>query len=186
MKESKSELTDRWRHEGREEKVAEFRQQVRDECRSRGLSRKESNGHAWSEAARKFPPLPPPKPPTAPVPEVRLIDGKTPAQRVAEWNAEWAAAEVVEVGQPPADLPEYTDVDEDFDWTWRNFLVIVSRVIERDRSYWEIDWSRAVTPVPSALAVEEIQRKLTQSNEFESEFRMRAPIRWWDDDDDAF
>src|SRR5262245_28908941 len=156
MTESKAELTDRWRQENREEEVARFRQQVRDQCRARGLSRKESNGHAWAEAARNFPPLPPPPPPIAPVPEI-LINGKTPAQRIAEWNAEWAATEVVEVGQPPADLPEYIDVDEDLNWACRNFLVVSTRVIERDRSYWEIDWSRAVTPVPSAMAVEEIR-----------------------------
>ncbi len=179
MEESKAELTDRWRREKREEEVARFRRRVRDECRARGLSRKESNGHAWAEAARNFPPLPPPKPPTS------EIDGKTTAQRVAEWTAEWAAAEVVEVGQPPADLPEDIGVDEDSEWAWRNFLVIVSRVIERDRMYWEIDWTRAVTPVPSDFAVEEIRRKMTQPDAFELEFRMRAPIRWWDDDDDA-
>jgi hypothetical protein len=182
MAESKAELTDRWRREGREEQVAQFRQQVRDECRARGVSREAAHESAWSEAARNFPP-PPPKPPTAPASEV-LIDGKTPAQRVAEWNAEWAAAEVVEVGQLPTDLPEYIDVDEDLNWTWRNFLVIVSRVIERHRMYWEIDWSRAVTPVPSKLAVEEIRRKMTEQGAFESEFRGHAPIRWsgWGDD----
>lgn len=148
------------------------------------MSKKEAHEAAWSEAARNFPPLPPPKPPTAPTTEVRLPDGRTPAQVVAEWNAEWAAADVVEVGHLPADLPQDTGVDEDLDWAWRNFLVIVSRVIERHRKFWEIDWSRAVTSVPSALAVEEIRRKMSQPDAFESEFRMRAPIRWWDDDDD--
>jgi len=184
MAESKAELTDRWRRENREEEVARFRRQVRDDCRARGASKKEAHEAAWAEAARNFPPLPPPKPPT-PASEVMLIDGKTPAQRVAEWNAEWAAAEVVEVGRLPADLPRDIGVDEDLDWTWRNFLVIVSRVIERHRMYWEVAWNRAVTPVPSALAIEEIRRKMTQPNAFESEFRMRAPIRWWDNDDDA-
>jgi hypothetical protein len=183
MAESKAELTDRWRREGREEEVARFRRQVREDCRAQGVSKKEAHETAWSEAARNFPPLPPPKPPS-PASGVRLIDGKTPAQRVAEWNAEWAVAEVVEVGQPPADLPEDTGVDEDLDWAWRNFLVIVSRVIERHRMFWEIDWSRAVTPVPSDFAVEEIRRKMTEPNAFEVEFRMRAPIRWWPDDDD--
>ena len=178
MAESRAELTDRWRRENRQEEAARFRRQVREDCRAQGVSKKEAHEAAWSEAARNFPP---PPPPTAPASR----DGRTTAQVVAEWNAEWTAAEVVEVGRLPADLPQYIDVDEDLDWTWRNFLVIVSRVIERHRSYWEIDWSRAVTPVPSDFAVEEIQRKMTQPNAFESEFRMCAPIRWWDDDDDA-
>ena len=185
MSESKAELTDRWRRERREEEVARFRRQVRKDCRAQGVSKKEAHEAAWAEAARNFPPQTFPKPPTAPASEVRLRDGRTAAQVVAESNAEWAAAEVVEVGQPPADLPEYIDVDEDSDWAWRNFLVIVSCVIERHRMYWEIDWSRSVTPVPSALAVEEIRRKMTQPDAFESELRMRAPIRWWDDDDEA-
>ena len=42
---------------------------------------------------------------------------------------------------------------------------------------------QAVTAVPSALAVEEVRRKMNQPSAFESELRMRAPIRWWDDDD---
>jgi len=177
MAESKSDSTDRWRREDREEEVARFRRQVREDCRAQGVSKKEAHEAAWSEAVRNFPPMQPP----APASEV-LIDGKTASQRVAEWNAEWAAAEVVEVGRLPADLPQDTGVDADLAWAWRNFLVIVSRVVERDRSYWEIDWSRAVTPVPSDFAVEEIRRKMTQPDAFESEFRMRAPIRWWDDD----
>lgn len=183
MAESKAELTDRWRRENREEEVARFRRQVRDDCRARGVNKKEAYEHAWSEAARNFPPLPPPKPPTTPASEGRLRDGRTPAQVVAEWTAEWAAAEVVEVGRLPADLPEEIGIDEDSEWAWRNFLVIVSRVIERHRMYWEIDWSRAVTPIPSTFAVDEIRRKMTQPDPFESEFRMRAPIRWWPDDD---
>lgn len=179
MDESKAELTDRWRREKREKEVARFRQRVRDDCRERGLSRKESNRHAWAEAARNFPPMPPPKPPTP------ITVGKTTAQSVTEWTTKWATAEVVEAGQPPSDLPEDIGVDDDLDWTWRNFLVIVSRVIERHRMYWEIDWNRAVTPVPSMFAVEEIRRKLTQPNAYESQLRMRAPIKWWDDDDDT-
>ncbi len=51
--------------------------------------------------------------------------------------------------------------------------------------YWEIDWSQAVTTVPSDFAVEEIRRKMTQPDAFESELRMRASIRWWEDDDDT-
>jgi hypothetical protein len=148
------------------------------------VSREAAHESAWSEAARNFPP-PPPKPPTAPASEVRLRDGRTPAQAVAEWNAEWAAAEIVEVGQLPTDLPEYIDLDEDLNWTWRNFLVIVSRVIERHRMYWEIDWSRAVTPVPSEFAVENIRLMMTRPDAFGCEFRMCAPIRWWDDDNDT-
>ena len=66
-----------------------------------------------------------------------------------------------------------------------NARILRALVIERDRMYWELDWSRAVTPVPSDFAVEEIRRKMTQPDAFELEFRMRAPIRWWDDDDDA-
>jgi len=184
MSESQAELTDRWRRENREEEVAQFREQVRSDCRARGVSRKEAHETAWSEAARNFPP---PKPPTAPAPafEGRLRDGRTPAQAVAEWNAKWAAAEVVEVGQVPGDLPDNIDVDEDLDWTWRNFLVIVTQVIERHRMFWEIDWSRAATPVPSTLAVDEIRRKMNRPNEFEAKVRMCAPVRWWDDDDDA-
>ena len=63
MAESKAELTDRWRRENREEEVARFRRQVRDDCRAQGVSKKEAHEAAWSEAARNFPPLPPPKPP---------------------------------------------------------------------------------------------------------------------------
>lgn len=180
MNETKAQLTDRWRRENREEEVARFRKHVREDCRATGLSRKESNANAWSEATRNFPPLVPPKPKVETVRGEVLIIGKTTTQCVAEWNADWKAAEVIEVGQPSHDLPECTDIDEDLNWTTRNFLVIVTRVIQEDRMYWEIDWSRAVTPAPSTFAVEETHWKLTEENEFD--FRMRAPIRWWDDE----
>jgi len=82
--ESKIQLTDRWRREGRERQVAQFRQQVRDECRARGLSREEADKAAWAEAERNFPPLPPSNPSAAPAFEVRPPDGSTPAQVAAE------------------------------------------------------------------------------------------------------
>ena len=62
MTETKAQMTDRWRREGREEEVAAFREQVRLECKKRGLKRQEANEAAWAEAARNFPPLDPPEP----------------------------------------------------------------------------------------------------------------------------
>ncbi len=67
MEESKAQLTDRWRRENREEEVAQFRKQVRDDYRAQEMSRKEAHERAWSAAARNYPPLLPLKPTSEPI-----------------------------------------------------------------------------------------------------------------------
>ena len=55
--ESRIELVDRWRREGREDEAAKYREQVRSTCREQGMSRKDANEHAWAAAAEAFTPM---------------------------------------------------------------------------------------------------------------------------------
>jgi hypothetical protein len=58
MTESKIELTERLRREGREDEAKRFRETVIKECRAAGMKRDEAREHAWGEMAKAYPPLP--------------------------------------------------------------------------------------------------------------------------------
>jgi hypothetical protein len=56
--ESKSELFDRLRREGRWAEASRFKDEAIKEFRSKGMGRAEANKQAWEAMAEKFPPLP--------------------------------------------------------------------------------------------------------------------------------
>ena len=58
MAESKIDLTDRLRREGREEEASVYRDQVRKRVRAQGKTKAEAGELAWEATAAKFPPLP--------------------------------------------------------------------------------------------------------------------------------
>ena len=145
MAESKAELTDRWRREGRGEEVARFRQQVRDECRARGLSREEAHEAAWSEAARNFPPHPPPKQPEPPHKDA-------PAPAVASPQAA-DSGRVQGLGDIPPDwppLPANASLAAEIAWVQANRLYAVE---ERPGGATVVRLERAHEPAPSRAAI---------------------------------
>lgn len=145
MAESKAELTDRWRREGREEEVARFRLQVRNECRARRLSRKESNEHAWSEATRNFPPLPSPKQSEPP-----REDAAVPA--VASPEAA-DSGRVQGLTNLPADWPELpgnASLAAEIGWVQANRLYVVE---ERPSGRTVVRLEKARSPAPSWSAL---------------------------------
>ncbi len=165
MAESKAELTDRWRREGREEQVARFRQQVRDECRARGVSKEEAHETAWSEAARNFPPLPPPKPPIGPASE------STPSQVVAECDAmdrpyppmspaaATPASQQADSGRVQGladiptrwpEMPANASLAAEIAWVQANRLYVVE---ERPSGATVVRLDRAHEPAPSRAAI---------------------------------
>jgi hypothetical protein len=56
--ESRIELTDRLRREGRDEEASLYRNQVREQLRAEGKTRKEAMEGAWEATRLAFPPLP--------------------------------------------------------------------------------------------------------------------------------
>lgn len=199
MAESKAELTDRWRRENREEEVARFRQQVRDDSRAKGASKKAAHEHAWSEAARKFPPLPQPKttseanaasahskptakPTLSPLDHpIALFGGKTLRQMNAERRRKWAVAPIVESEMPWSDLPEGSDIDDDEgldrNWAVKNLLLVMKR-IDGDEQHFEIDWGKAVTPPPTTWGMEKVRQMLRNPNDFEWQLQDAADTQY--------
>lgn len=105
MSESKIELTERLRREGRWSEASKFKDTVIKECRARGVKKAEAAEHAWEEMARAFPPLPaaqPPSEPAAEVPTPEPSGSPTPAADHCGQSGPGA------LGFPPA-------AEEDFD-----------------------------------------------------------------------
>lgn len=74
MDESKIDLTERLRREGREKEASEYRNKVREQLRAEGKTRKEAMQAAWEAARRAFPPLPIPERTPAVPPVVAVTD----------------------------------------------------------------------------------------------------------------
>jgi len=135
MAESKAELTDRWRREGREQEVATFRERVRQECKTSGkkMTRDEINEIAWREAARAFPPLPP--------------EDLTVSQESAH------CGRVTGLGDIPAswpELPNNASLQSELNWVQANRLVVVE---ERPSGATRVHLGRARSPAPSLAAI---------------------------------
>lgn len=136
MAESKVELNDRWRAEGREEEVAEFRARIREECKKSGkrMPRDEINETVWREAARAFPPLPPEDLPA-------VSQESAPRGRVAglgEIPASWS------------DLPANASLQAEIGWVQSNRLVVVE---ELPSGGTRVHLDRAHEPAPSRAAL---------------------------------
>lgn len=83
--ESKIELTDRLRREGRWSEASQFRHKIIKACRSRGLTKAAAREHAWKETAKAFPPATAEDPPD--VLDDELSEWcSTCLDRVAEWR----------------------------------------------------------------------------------------------------
>ena len=59
MSESKIELTERLRREGRWAEASKFKDETVKKLREGGMKRSDANEKAWEEMAQAFPPLPP-------------------------------------------------------------------------------------------------------------------------------
>jgi len=158
--ETKAQMTDRWRREGREEEVAAFRETIRLECKRRGLKRQEANEHACKEAARNFPP-----PSPSPAPESTAadsadggaedppdlqpgakLDGSEASTRFAPRGRTGLNAIPAEWGQ----LPATASLSVEIGWVQANRLRVVEETLSGG---FKVDLSRAVEPAPSRSAL---------------------------------
>lgn len=129
--ESRIELVDRWRREGREEEVAQFRDKARRECREKGMTKKQAMAAAWTAAIDQFPPQEP-EPDQSP--------------HGADYDAEPAG--VTGLADLPGDwpdLPGNASLASEVQWVTANRLRVVTGE--------GVDLSLALSPAPSHSAL---------------------------------
>ncbi|MGA2035587.1 MAG: hypothetical protein ABSG68_25340 [Thermoguttaceae bacterium] len=130
MTESKIELTERLRREGRWAEASRLKDTALADFRAKGMKRDEAAEAAWAAMAEAYPPLP-----------------------VAEGPADPAAGapEAMTTDAPPipwSDLPTEGDFDEEVRWVHQQYILI----IEETPHGRVIHWERARKKPPSTGA----------------------------------
>lgn len=160
MAETRAELNDRLRREGRAEEAAKFREVVRSECRKAGMTKAAAGEHAWLELARNFSPIPSPAP-EIPSPDASVDAGEVdPPDREPGDKLGSSAASMLSAPRgrvtgldaiPPTwpSLPASAALAAELAWCQSNRLQVVT---ETPTSV-KVDLSRAGEPAPSRSAL---------------------------------
>lgn len=129
MSESKSEITQRLRCEGRWEAASEFLEEQRAERRSQGMSRQEANQAAWAAVRERFPRLDAGPP--------QDCDGTGPADEFADLDEAGLRA-LVERSQE-------SDIEADRKWTYTNLANLLVKPSEAPSlgAWAMLKWARA-------------------------------------------
>jgi hypothetical protein len=130
MTESKIELTERLRREGRWAEASRFKDVALKDFRDKGMKRDEAANAAWAAMAEAYPPLPVAEGPADPA-------AGTPAAMTTD--------------APPihwSDLPTEGDFDEEVRWVHQQYILIIEET-PRGRV---IHWERATKKPPSTGA----------------------------------
>jgi len=128
MGESKIELTERLRAEGRWAEASDFKETARGDFRAKGMKRAEAAEAAWEAMAEAYPPLPVAESPANPgVPEAVATDASP---------------------IPWPDLPTVGDFGEEVRWVHQQYI----RIVEEGLRGRVIHWDRASVKPPSAGA----------------------------------
>ena len=128
--ESKIELTERLRREGRWTEASRLKDTALADFRAKGMKRDEAANAAWAAMAEAYPPLPVAEGPADPA-------AGTPAAMTTD--------------APPipwSDLPTEGDFDEEVRWTHQQYILIV----EESPRGRVIHWERATKKPPSTGA----------------------------------
>lgn len=128
MTESRIELTERLRAEGRWAEASNFRETARADFRAKKMSRQDAVEAAWEAMAEAYPPL-----------------------SVAEAPANPGALEAAATHAPPVpwpDLPTDADFGEEVRWVHQQYI----RIVEEGPRGRVIHWDRASVKPPSTGA----------------------------------
>ena len=142
VEETRWQAEKRLRIEGRDIEAGVFRNRVRDECRAKGMTRREAHDHAWAAAIASFPP--PGEPavdvplPEAPAPEPASNGSNGPLSGLGEIPAAWA------------ELPANASLQAELGWVQSNRLAIVE---EKPSGSTVVHLDRAAEPAPSRAAL---------------------------------
>ncbi|MBN2579525.1 MAG: hypothetical protein JXB10_11080 [Pirellulales bacterium] len=134
MIESKIELTERLRREGRWAEASKFKDTALKEFRSKGMKKAEASEEAWSAMEKAYPPLPTPV---------------EPEHRNDVSDAEGRTAVLVGSSPLPAswgEIPESAPFDAEVEWVHQNRILVVE---ERPSGKPMLHWERAQSPAPS-------------------------------------
>ncbi|QDU41720.1 hypothetical protein Mal52_01730 [Symmachiella dynata] len=195
--EKKNQLTKRLMREKRWQEAVDWKNRRIKKHRDAGLLRPEASDAAWRELEKEFPPLEQSPdhvaapvrniPPVDPLDQpIALFGGKSLRQMTAERRKEWAVAQIIETELPWTDLPEGSEIGEyvveDMDWAVKNLLLVTKRIDEEEKRF-EIDWSKAVTPPPTAWGVGRLRRMLRDPSDFEWQLQDHADTQYPGDDE---
>lgn len=135
-RESRAQATNRWILEGRKLEVETFRDEVRKSCQKRGMSKYDSNEHAWTAALEAFPP-----------PGVTPQVAPSPVDPPAAAEPEVAGVYLVPSEWPP--LGDNASLQAELGWVQSQRLAIV----ETRGNSTIVHLQRASCPAPSKAAL---------------------------------
>lgn len=130
MDESKIELTERLRREGRWEEASRFRETARADFRAKGMGRKEAAEAAWAATAEAYQPLP--------VAEATTASDSGRVRGLGDIPASWGT------------LPANASLQAEIGWVQANRLVVVE---ERPSGATVVHLDRANEAAPSRAAL---------------------------------
>ncbi len=132
MNESKIELTERLRAEGRWVEASNFKETVRADLRAKGMGRQEAVEASWEAMAEAYPPLPVVEATAEPA----SISGRV--QGLGDIPASWGT------------LPANASLQSELNWVQANRLLIVE---ETPSGATRVHLDRARSPAPSQAAL---------------------------------
>ena len=132
MNESKIELTERLRAEGRWVEASNFKETVRADLRAKGMARQEAVEGSWEAMAEAYPPLPVMEATAEPANDGGRVQG------LGDIPASWGT------------LPANASLQSELNWVQANRLVVVE---ERPSGAIRVHLDRARSPAPSQAAL---------------------------------
>jgi hypothetical protein len=158
--ESKIELTERLRREGRWSEASRWKDQTIKELRAGGMKRAEASEEGWRRMAAEFPPLvaATAAEPQAESPAESSIEpsSSTAARSIASSTStnSSSTATTATIGDSIPDawgtIPAKALLEVEFEWVHQNRFLVIQ---ERPSGPVRLDWTRARSPAPSYGAI---------------------------------
>jgi hypothetical protein len=160
MTESKIELTERLRREGRWAEASQFRDTARGDFHAKGMKRDEASEAAWAAMAQAYPPLPAAEVPTdaadgvedTPAPtSPEAASAPLPSPRAVRMPPEWAS------------LPGNASPKAEVEWVAANLALCRGR---RTGGPDTMDLAQAASPAPSLASIGMLEAAISNPNKF--------------------
>ncbi len=155
MNESKIQLTERLRREGRWGEASKWKDERIKTLRAEGMKRNEASGQAWEELEQKYPP-------TATIEESME---SPPADDPGDTTEEVASVPSGSCPFPASwgDIPDTAPFEVEVEWVHQNRVLVVE---ERPGGSHKLRWERARKPAPSYGAINLMEYAATNRKGF--------------------